>query len=137
MDTVDDILKHYGVKGMKWGVRKDRLPSAVVVKPKRGGALKTSGGKNQPASRDAKSAARLRQRAKASTTNSLSNDELQRLVKRMNLEQQYSNLSKQQASGGKAFIAKLIKGSASQQAQKTANIYADQIGDELRKKASK
>lgn len=27
MDMLDDVLKHYGVKGMKWGVRKDRAYS--------------------------------------------------------------------------------------------------------------
>ena len=28
METVDDVLAHYGVKGMKWGVRKDRKGSS-------------------------------------------------------------------------------------------------------------
>lgn len=43
-DEVDDFLAHYGVKGMKWGVRKDRgVPragrakrsSGTVAKPKK------------------------------------------------------------------------------------------------------
>ena len=106
---LDDILAHYGVKGMKWGVRKDRgdrdaifrkrakekNPVEVSVSQQPGKYVKGKGGQNQPASEDAITAATYRQRAKASTVDSLSNKELQTLVTRMNLEQQYSNLSSQ------------------------------------------
>lgn len=101
-------LKHYGVKGMKWGVRKDRAKSAysdykkkrsapteVETSQKPGQFVKSKGGRNQSASEDAVQAQRYRQIAKASTTDSLSNKELQALVNRMNLEQQYNNLASQ------------------------------------------
>lgn len=87
------VIRHYGVKGMRWGVRKERTPTDVVVKQTPGKHVKTAGGKNQPASEDAVKVAKLRQTAKKSTTDALSTQELQLLVSRMNLEQQYSNLA--------------------------------------------
>lgn len=105
----EEVLAHYGVKGMRWGVRKDRgdrdatfrkrakekNPVDVSVSQQPGKYVKGKGGQNQPASEDAITAATYRQRAKASTPDSLSNKELQTLVTRMNLEQQYNNLSSQ------------------------------------------
>lgn len=94
MENQNDI-RHYGVKGMHWGVRKDRHPTAVVTKTRPGKRVKATGGKYQPASSDAIKTAEYRQKAKKSTPSSLSNAELQALVQRMNLEQQYSRLASQ------------------------------------------
>ena len=105
----EEVLAHYGVKGMRWGVRKDRgdrdaifrkrakekNPVEVSVSQQPGKYVKGKGGQNQPASEDAITAATYRQKARASTPDSLSNKELQALVTRMNLEQQYNNLSSQ------------------------------------------
>lgn len=40
-NIIDDTLKHYGVKGMKWGVRRQKGPSGRVVK--KPNALKRAG----------------------------------------------------------------------------------------------
>lgn len=80
---VDDFLEHYGVKGMKWGVRRDR-PSV-------------------PSSADAATASRLQGQVKLGGTQSLSNQELQTLVNRMNLESQYTRLNPQTKSLGREF----------------------------------
>jgi len=94
LDPEENVLAHYGVKGMKWGVQRNRTPTDVTLKETPGKLVKAKGGKNQPASEDALKAAKLRQVAKKSTTDALSTQELQTLVSRMNLEQQYDNLSK-------------------------------------------
>lgn len=120
-DTVDlgavatEELFHYGVKGMKWGVRRTdaqleaaRAPQPVSVTQKKPGTFaKTSGGQNQPVSDDAAKALAARQKARASTTDSLSNAELRVAVERMNLEQQYSRLSfeSDRRSKGVRFVA--------------------------------
>lgn len=75
--TYDDYLAHYGVKGMKWGVRKDR-----------------QGGRKPTASRDKREARRLMKQTYKKGTQSLSNKELERLNKRMQLEQSHKELRK-------------------------------------------
>lgn len=75
-------LYHFGVKGMKWGVRKRSVssdtPSTHKVDPR-----------------------------------TLSNKDLQANIKRMQLEKQYSDLSKQTNTLGKGqrYTASLLKGS--------------------------
>jgi predicted RNA-binding protein Jag len=86
METVDDVLAHYGIKGMRWGVRREG---------------KSSG----PVSSDAQAAKESKQIIKKSGTAALSNKELQHVITRMNLEQQYSNLNK-----GNTFTKRLENG---------------------------
>lgn len=121
--TADDVLEHYGVKGMKWGVRKDRqsvsdrvaaykkkrsAPTKVTVS-KGGGKTRVSatGGKNQKTTADAQRTAVIKQKAKASSTDVLSNKELEAAIKRMDLERRFNQLSPKQESAGKQ-IANII-----------------------------
>lgn len=94
-DQIDDMLAHYGVLGMRWGKRKSEGNSVVEVSTTAtpGKKVTAKGGQNSPASSDAIRVAAAKQKAKTSTTDSLSTKELQELVNRMNLEQQYSRLT--------------------------------------------
>lgn len=71
---IDDILAHYGVKGMKWGVRRKNIPK-------------------QGPSDDAKDAHRSFVKAKVSGVEALSNKELKAVNERLNLEMNYQRLS--------------------------------------------
>jgi hypothetical protein len=108
MEEVSAILTHYGRRGMKWGVRRSPAelagPQPVTIDAKPGKKIQTSGGKGQPVSDDAKLAAVYRQKAKASGPQSLSNAEMQTIVTRMNLEQQYMKLNPKQVSLGEKFL---------------------------------
>lgn len=96
MDTLipdpplEGVLEHYGVKGMRWGVRKRRS--------------------DEPGSPDAERAKQHAATVKKSGTKALSNKELQELVTRMNLEQQFSTLSAKQKQNrdGKAFVREIL-----------------------------
>lgn len=77
------VLKHYGVKGMKWGVRKDKIAQRSATKKANRAA---------PNSADHERTATARQTARDGGVQKLSNKELQDVVTRMNLEQQYRNL---------------------------------------------
>jgi len=91
MENSEIPIAHFGVKGMHWGVRRNRS-SKIQVQTGPGGHLKTRGGHDRLPSSDAVRAAALRQRARKSTTKSLSNQELRDLLQRMQLEKQYRDL---------------------------------------------
>jgi hypothetical protein len=115
MTDLDDVLQHYGVKGMKWGVHKKSSsgssgPEPVSVRAEAGKKIKTSGGKGHGPAGEAIDTAVARQKAKKSKVQSLSNKELQDAVRRMQLEQQFSQLSSQGSTiaGGKKLVKELL-----------------------------
>lgn len=97
-EAVQNFLSHYGVKGMRWGVRRRRGvgsdgPLGVTVKVKKGsGVVETTGGHHHEVSAEAVRAAAVRQVAKTSSTSALTNKDLQDAVSRMQLEKSYSKL---------------------------------------------
>jgi 2'-5' RNA ligase len=70
----EDMLVHFGVKGMKWGVRKDK-PRAR-------------------SSSDASAAAKAHHKARAKGLHTLSNQEIQALTKRVEMETKYNKIQK-------------------------------------------
>jgi 2'-5' RNA ligase len=80
MEVAMSSLTHYGVKGMKWGVHRDN----------------PSGGSSRPRlSEDAREVVKASNKIQTHGTGSLSNKELQSVISRMNLENQYHNLTSQ------------------------------------------
>ena len=77
---VDEVLAHYGVKGMKWGVRKRRAIAKTHAH---------QGKKNKSPSH-------------------FSDEELKLLVARMKLEQDYHNLTKKPDTKGKKFAQDML-----------------------------
>lgn len=75
---LNDFLAHYGIKGMKWGIRRGDTASSSTPKP--------------PAHDDAVKVKTHKEKLKKGGTDALSNAELQELVSRMNLEKQLTTL---------------------------------------------
>lgn len=96
-ETVDEILEHFGIKGMRWGVRRDRSSSSST-----GGK---SAPRGKPTSVDAARVDKINRKVKTRGVASLSNAELKALNDRINLEQSYSRLT-----ASKSNIAKMQKG---------------------------
>ena len=86
-DSISNFFAHFGIKGMKWGVRRSDAQL----------------GKDKPdVSEDkARALAVSAKIGKKRDTSSLSNKEMQDLITRMNLEQQYSRLSGQSSTKAK------------------------------------
>jgi hypothetical protein len=126
-----ELLKHYGVKGMHWGVRKEELrtsslarrgaketqrriaraPAPVKVVDTIGSnkysktKIKTAGGEDHPAHEDAIKVAVSQQKLKKSGIHTLSNAELQQVAARLNLEAQVHSLhSRRKKSIGQGFV---------------------------------
>lgn len=74
---LDDLIEHHGVRGMHWGVRRSRAQLDA-------------------ASEDFKKASEHKETIKThGGTHALQNNELQFVITRLNLEQQYSRLTEQ------------------------------------------
>lgn len=100
METIDDVLAHFGIKGMRWGVRRPRGADGTV--------------EGHSSATDAEKARDFHTRAKTHGLHTLSNQELEHLTKRMNLEQQYNRLSDTKSSGvervkkGQKFVREVL-----------------------------
>jgi 2'-5' RNA ligase len=95
-------LEHYGVKGMKWGVRngvsrqgaRPVVTKATVTRLTGHAKVKTKGGQAHPPVPDAIKTAAAKQKLKQSGPAALSNDELREVATRLQLEQQVIQLAK-------------------------------------------
>lgn len=141
-DDLRYAIVHYGVKGMKWGIRRKSRDgggsgevSEKKLKRQEAKEAKQAARKQKvsetikrPVSEDAAGAAKGRQRTKKHGTDALSNQELKVLVQRMNLEQQYANLQANEKAAkarksGRTYVNDIFK-QAGQELAKEAVKYA-------------
>ena len=122
-------LQHWGIRGMKWGIRRSREDGSVttLVRGKRVPAVTSVRGKivpvktrvrngvgifkkksEGPVSTDHATAAALKKKP----AKQLTNDELKTLTARLQLERSYKDLSKQNVSVGKQIAIDVITKSA-------------------------
>jgi hypothetical protein len=130
MTDTESFLAHFGVKGMKWGVRKDAALAGTSSV--------------HSAHEDAVKAQAAKEKVKVSGVKSLSNEELQALVTRQNLEQNFARLNPAQVTAGKNFantVAQIgqnsVKNTTQRMADKAVQKGADALIDSLSKAAKK
>ena len=123
---IDESLYHYGVKGMKWGVKKAK-DSISESRNERSAAKKA------PASSDHDTATAARKKASQGGLSKLSNKELQDAITRMNLESQYKTLQAKNPTPQQAAMnyGKKIALSVAQDMAKTTmkNVVANNVKD--------
>ena len=84
-DNPEDYeLAHYGIKGMKWGIRRKTNSDGLVIK---------GSAPEREYSPDASKAKSSGEKARSKGVQSLSNDELRQLNDRLNLETNYARLT--------------------------------------------
>lgn len=121
-DSVDDVLAHYGVPGMRWGRRKVetltgrgkaeilKKPTEVEVKvPGPNKKIVTSGGQNHLPVHDATKTAATIQLAKASGVRAVETKDLNEAVKRIKAEQAFVQAITPKPSGWQA-AKEFVKG---------------------------
>lgn len=99
MEFYPDYLQHYGVLGMKWGVRHDRKRS--------GSGKKRTSSTPKPKTVEQQKAEVLKTRsAKELYKNAdlFTNDELRRAYDRLNLERNINNIAEQEVSSGRKVV---------------------------------
>lgn len=117
-------LYHYGIKGMRWGIRR---------KLNKGGTSSKSGKKKRDddidAHEDYKSA-----HAK-SNVKSMSNAELRARINRLQMERQLKDLSKNERSAGSKFVTDVLANAAKETAKNYVAQYMKKGIDAAIKKA--
>ena len=92
-------LMHYGVKGMKWGVRKDRYKKAFRPGPKgRPSAAEASTRASNDLLSSTKRLVSRKKRRPKQDYSRISNSELQRRINRLQMEKRYSELTEPEYS---------------------------------------
>lgn len=89
-----DILEHYGIKGMKWGIRRTEEQ------------LRRARGKLES---DANRAEVKRRKSTYKNRRTLSDDDLRKEVSRLELEKKYKNLVAEDVRPGRTAVQKFLK----------------------------
>lgn len=96
-------LTHYGILGMKWGIRRSEAQLARA---------KARRERRQPSEDHIRAKALKKKKLKA-----LSNNELRELNNRMQLETQYKDLKKKNKSAGRKFVEEVARDAAKETAK--------------------
>ena len=90
-------LYHYGILGMKWGVRRNRKSAS------------SSASKTKPKTKRIPSEDYIQAREiKKKELYEMSNKEIETVTRRMQLEQNYKNLNRQRVSRGQKFVTDIL-----------------------------
>jgi 2'-5' RNA ligase len=102
-DSVEEFLAHFGVKGMKWGVVRDKENVLTEARDR----FKDTVKRGVDDHKDKSSVREFRKRAEKSGVRTLGDKELAQLVKRADLENKYRELRQKEKEASRAFVKAL------------------------------
>lgn len=111
VSSMNNELRHYGIKGMKWGVR--RTPEQLGHKPKR--------------------TSKKQRRAEMSK---MSDSELRSRINRIQMEKQYMQLTEPEVGPGKKFVKEVFLNAAKQTASSYVSKFMKSGIEFMKKQAS-
>ena len=133
---VDNELYHHGVKGMKWGIRKQRQPTGGSLK-QRWKRHKAEVEKKKKAKAKAEQEKREAEARKSGSIRNMSTSDLKNKIDRMTLEKQalqlqndINSLSPQKVSIGKQFLNESIIPAAKEAGKSVLTDYLKKLGKE-------
>lgn len=101
-------IMHYGIMGMKWGVRRYQNPDGSLTAA---GRLRYGSSENLRASY-AKKEAKKEHKTAYKNRHTMTNEELQDSIKRLQLEKQLKDLTEQDITKGESAIKRILSKSA-------------------------
>ena len=118
--TYQDELYHYGIKGMKWGVRRTAEQLGHTVK-----SIKSVYDSHKAKKRAKKEAAKVKKRSKITNPKKLTTEELNARIKRLQLEKDYNDLVRDtnRTRKGKNFVMDILESSGKNLFTQVANHY--------------
>ena len=130
MQAFNNELYHYGVINMKWGRRRYQNKDGTLTPlgKKRADKLRKQyldlTGKKQLRGDKPKQSTQP-DKPKTKSISEMSDDELQKLINRKRLEQQYLQLSPKKVSAGKKFVDKVLLPAATEAGKKALSSYME------------
>lgn len=135
-EAIQNVLAHHGIKGMKWGIRRQKTKT-VTIETKRKNKTKAKGGEGLPIHQDAVAKVTVAQVKKKSGVNALSDNDLRAYANRLQLEAQVSRLESEQKSAGRRWVSKYLQNSGNQTASTASNEVSQSVGRAVGKAAVK
>lgn len=133
-----DILVHYGVLGMKWGVRRSpaELARARGERAPKSTKKKTSffskkTVKKKPAKKTPAKKTEKKEESSKKTLGEMTNEELQSAVRRLELEKRYRDLSPKKVSAGKKIVDSVIIPALTESGKNLLKDYTTKLGKQL------
>lgn len=96
---MENELYHYGVMGMKWGVRRYQ---------NKDGTLTAAGKKQKKKTLSADDKEKARRKSDLKKRRTMSDADIKKRIERMKLEKEFKNLTKEDISPGKKYVGEIM-----------------------------
>lgn len=128
-----DILVHYGVLGMKWGVRRSpaELARARGERAPKNAKKKTSFFSKKTVKKKPAKKPEKKEESSKKTPGEMTNEELQAAVRRLELEKRYRDLSPKKVSAGRKIVDSVIIPALTESGKNLLKDYTTKLGKQL------